>query len=244
MSHETMRPDFDPRIADWLEADPDQAPPETLETVLAAFPSIPQRRASRVPWRFTTMNRFTPIGAAAVIAIVLVGGALIMLRPNGNGVGTVPTASPTASPSPSPSASPASPSASPDSGACSLVTADEAERLAGIQGLGALPTASGTGNETTCIYRDGGGNIVLRVEYTKAGGTGLFESAQNVPGAEAVAGLGDGAVYDPATSTLSFVKGDSFVTVFAGAFSQPEANRLALEQAIAELAVERVTPTP
>lgn len=241
MSHEMMRPDFDPRIADWLEADPDHAPPETLEAVLAAFPSIPQRRASRVPWRFTTMNRFMPIGAAAVIAIVVVGGALLMLRPNGSGVGTSPTASPSASP---PSASPASPSASPDLAACSLVTADEAERIAGIQGLGALPTASGAGNKTNCIYLDGGGNVVLRVEYTKAGGSGLFESAQNTPGVEVVADLGDGAVFDPATTTLSFLKGDSLVTLFAGAFTQPASSRLAIERAIAELAVERVTPTP
>ena len=65
-----------------------------------------------------------------------------------------------------------------------------------------------------------------------------------MPGAEAVAGLGYGAVYDPATSTLSFLKGDFFVTVFAGAFSQPKANRLATERVIAELAVERVTTAP
>ena len=242
MSNETMRPDFDPRIAVWLEADPDHAPRETLETVLAAFPSIPQRRASRVPWRFTTMNRFMPIGAAAVIAIVLVGGALIMLRPNGSGVGTSPTASLTASPTPS--ASPATPSASPGSGACSLVTADEAESVAGIVGLGALPTESGAGNETTCIYRDGGGNIVLRVAYTKSGGTALFEAAQNAPGVEAAADLGDGAVFDPATSTLSFMKGDALVTIVAGTSSQAPASRLATERAVAELAVDRVTPTP
>jgi hypothetical protein len=242
MSNETMRPDFDPRIADWLEADPDHAPRETLETVLAALPSIPQRRASRVPWRFATMNRFMPIGAAAVIAIVLVGGALIMLRPNGNGVGTTPTASPTVSPSSS--ASPATPTSSPDLAACSLVTADEAESLAGIMGLGALPTASGAGNETTCIYRDGGGNIVLRVEFTRSGGGLLFEEAQNAPGVEAVADLGDGAVFDPETSTLSFMKGDSLVTIVTGTSSKTPASRLATERAIAELAVERVTPTP
>jgi hypothetical protein len=241
MSRETMRPEFDQRIADWLEADPDHAPPETLETVLAAFPSIPQRRATRVPWRLTTMTRFMPIGAAAVIAIVLAGGALLMLRPNTSNVGTAPTASPSASPS---SAPPASPSPSPDRAACTLVTADEAERVAGIEGLGALPTASGAGNETTCIYRDGGGNIVLRIEYTKVGGGGLFESAQNVPGVEVVAELGDGAVFDPATSTLSVLKGDSLVSIFAGAFTLPATSRLAIERAIAELAVERVTPAP
>ena len=43
MNH--LDPAFDPRIADWLEADPDRAPREVLDTVLAALPSIPQRRA-------------------------------------------------------------------------------------------------------------------------------------------------------------------------------------------------------
>ena len=40
-------PDFDQRIADWLEEDPDQAPREAMATVFAAYPSIPQRRAWR-----------------------------------------------------------------------------------------------------------------------------------------------------------------------------------------------------
>ena len=62
MSRIPASPDFEPRIADWLEADPDLAPPEVLATVLAAFPSIPQRRASRVPRRFQTMNRFASSG--------------------------------------------------------------------------------------------------------------------------------------------------------------------------------------
>ena len=36
--------DFDQRIADWLEDDPNLAPLQAIETVLAAYPSIPQRR--------------------------------------------------------------------------------------------------------------------------------------------------------------------------------------------------------
>ena len=39
--------DFDQRIADWLEDDPNLAPSQVLETVLAAYPSIPQRRTVR-----------------------------------------------------------------------------------------------------------------------------------------------------------------------------------------------------
>ena len=82
MSRTPADPDFEPRIADWLEDDPDHAPAAVLGTVLAAFPSIPQRRASRVPWRFQPMNRFALVGAAAaVVAAVGVGGAAPRLPP-------------------------------------------------------------------------------------------------------------------------------------------------------------------
>ena len=62
MSRYPTDPDFEPRVADWLEADPDLAPAPVLSTVLAAFPSIPQRRASRVPWRFQSMSTIRQAG--------------------------------------------------------------------------------------------------------------------------------------------------------------------------------------
>ena len=40
-------PRFEPRIADWLMADPEIAPTQILETVASALPSIPQRRGLR-----------------------------------------------------------------------------------------------------------------------------------------------------------------------------------------------------
>ena len=92
MTRRLPSPDFDPRIADWLESDPDDAPDLVLETVLAAFPSIPQRRAMRAPWRSFTMNRLALLGAAAALAL-LVGAALVLLKP--------PTAT-VGGPSPSP----------------------------------------------------------------------------------------------------------------------------------------------
>ena len=52
-------PLFEPRIADWLEDDPHAAPDQALDVVLAAFPSIKQRRAWRVPWRVPGMT--TPL---------------------------------------------------------------------------------------------------------------------------------------------------------------------------------------
>jgi len=62
MSRIPMSPDFDQRIADWLEADPSVAPPVVLATVVAAAPSIQQRRAWGVPRRFHTMSRLPSSG--------------------------------------------------------------------------------------------------------------------------------------------------------------------------------------
>jgi hypothetical protein len=113
---QTLDPGFDPRIAEWLEADPDRAPGETLDTILAALPSVPQRRAVRAPWRFPEM--FTParIAVAALIGVLLVGGAFhVFQRPGQSNVG-VPGPSPSPSEAPRPSATQAAsaqPSAQP-----------------------------------------------------------------------------------------------------------------------------------
>jgi hypothetical protein len=107
MSRPLPTPEFDQRIADWLEDDPDNAPEVVLATVLAAYPSIPQRHASRVPWRFRPMTQTTRLLAgAAAIAVIVLGGVLL-LRPGGN---TGPAAPPpNSSPSPSPAATGPSP---------------------------------------------------------------------------------------------------------------------------------------
>jgi hypothetical protein len=108
MNRHALDPGFDPRIADWLEDDPDRAPDAVLETVLAAFPSIPQRRAVRMPWRFPPMTLAARLSAGAIaIAILAVGGVMI-LQPRGPSVGNPASPSPSTS---SPSA-PTSPSAS------------------------------------------------------------------------------------------------------------------------------------
>jgi hypothetical protein len=101
-------PTFDQRIADWLEDDPTLAPPEVLGTILAAFPSIEQRRAWRAPRRFPTMTRYVIPAAAALV--VIIGGALLLPRvvtlPPGNQspspsleqMSSVPTTIPTDAP--------------------------------------------------------------------------------------------------------------------------------------------------
>lgn len=114
MSRTPASPEFDPRIAEWLEHDPDHAPGEVLRTVLAAYPSIPQRRASRAPWRLPPMHRFALLGAAAVtVAVVGAGGLLLASRASGPAAVGTPSVSPSAAPSTSPSASPGSPAQTP-----------------------------------------------------------------------------------------------------------------------------------
>ena len=106
MSRGSMNPGFDQRIADWLEDDQSEAPEAVLTTVLAAFPSIPQRRATRAPWRFPSMSLSARLVAAAIaVAIVAVGGAII-LGPRGGNVASTPSPTPSVAPSPSPLVTP------------------------------------------------------------------------------------------------------------------------------------------
>ena len=102
-------PGFEPRVADWLEEDPTRAPHAVLDTVLAAFPSIPQRRR---PLRFVggraiSMSSFMKLGlAAAAVVAVVAAGSLVLNRANGPTVGA----------SPQPSATPAATQAGPAAG--------------------------------------------------------------------------------------------------------------------------------
>jgi hypothetical protein len=80
---------FDDRLADWLEDDPLQAPPQVLQTVLAAVPSIPQRRAG-IAWRPGPFTLHLQLAAAIVLVVVASVLGLLVLR--GPSVG--PTSSP------------------------------------------------------------------------------------------------------------------------------------------------------
>jgi hypothetical protein len=116
MSEMPIDPDFEPRVADWLEEDSENAPGAVLAIVLAAFPSIKQRRASRVPWRFPSMTTFAKVAIAAVAVIAVGTVGVIALRPAGTGtVGSAPsptpppTPAPTLAPTPSPTVAPSQP---------------------------------------------------------------------------------------------------------------------------------------
>lgn len=96
-------PLFDPRIANWLEEDPYGAPDRALDVVLAAFPSIKQRRAWRVPWRVPNMNGMTRYAVAAAAVVAVAVGGLFILNSGPSGPGNAggqptPTLAPTASP--------------------------------------------------------------------------------------------------------------------------------------------------
>ncbi len=108
MTRTSMDPDFDVRIADWLEDDPDRAPGPVLPTVVAAFPLITQRRPSRLPWRNVNMTRFALVGAAAAaIGVLLVGGTLFMLGRSDQSVGVPSPTRSAPSSAPSDTAAPA-----------------------------------------------------------------------------------------------------------------------------------------
>jgi len=247
MTRRDLSPEFDLRIADWLEDDPDDAPEAVLDTVLAAFPSIPQRRASRVPWRFVTMNRFAQLGAAAAIAIVLVGGAVLVLRPGGNVGGPAPSSSsaPSGSAAPSALSSAAAATSLPSlitaRTACDLLTTTEAAAQA--PGFGAIGVLSGDGADTSCRFANGGGDGIVTVTLTSPGGRAGFTTATAVSGVETIDGLGADAVYDAKTSTLSVAKGDALATILWGSSGDPAATRRAVAMQFARLIVPRLPAT-
>jgi len=82
---------FDNRLADWLEDDPLEAPPQVLETVLAAMPSIPQRRAG-IAWRPRSLAYQRQLAAAAIVVVMVSVLGLLVLRGPSVGPGPSPTA--------------------------------------------------------------------------------------------------------------------------------------------------------
>jgi hypothetical protein len=70
-------PGFEPRVADWLEDGPVQAPRDVMTTVRAALPSVKQRRAL-APWRHPVMSQLTKLAAAAAIVVAVGAGAYLL----------------------------------------------------------------------------------------------------------------------------------------------------------------------
>ena len=73
---------FDDRIAEWLEDDPTDAPPQVLETVLAAMPQISQRRSAPLALpRFMASRRFAAAMAVLAIAALLLAVGAVVVGP-------------------------------------------------------------------------------------------------------------------------------------------------------------------
>jgi hypothetical protein len=127
------RPTFEDRLDDWLEDGPADAPDQLLDTVMAAIPSIPQRRGVlRFPWRTSPMYGFARFVAGVAVAIAVGGAALLIVtRPAPGGIGdrgspppvaasatpgssavVPPPATPVPTPAPTPSPKPTGPTIS------------------------------------------------------------------------------------------------------------------------------------
>ena len=182
--------DFDPRIADWLEDDPNLAPRQAIGHVLAAYPSIPQRRPMGVPRRLTTMTMPIRLATAAVVGVLAVGGAYYLSQPAQPAVGPpAPTSSASPSPAPTPQVS---------------ATADAAESRVGQRpstrsrvpmpqaatrrSPAALCNTSSDQFSQTVLFQDG--PLVIKIQFPPAGCI------------KGVAGLPCGTV-DISTATLS-----------------------------------------
>jgi hypothetical protein len=110
----TSRSDVERVLDRYLAEGGEQVPDRVVDAALDQIDHIPQRRALRVPWRFTDMPSFMKpaLAGAAVIAALVVGGMFLNRGPTDTAGGRpivtpLPSASAPASGSPSPSASPA-----------------------------------------------------------------------------------------------------------------------------------------
>jgi hypothetical protein len=99
---------FDDRLGEWLVDGPTDAPGQLLDSILAAIPSIRQRRSAwRIPLRISPMIGFARLVAGIAIAVGLGTVALfVILRPAPGGIGDQGSPSPAVVPSPTPSATP------------------------------------------------------------------------------------------------------------------------------------------
>src|SRR4029079_17349797 len=140
-------------IADWLEDDPDAAPPQALDVVLAALPPIKQRGAARGACRSLDMSSPLKLAFGARAIAVVVGGVFFLgpWRPATN-VAAPPTASPLASQSAVPATS--APTVAP---------------VTGLPGTFAFRREDGGGNDVFLMQPNRSGLVQLPTDLQRDG---------------------------------------------------------------------------
>jgi hypothetical protein len=90
----------------WIELGPTRAPSHVVDAALLRIESTPQDRDLRIPWRITVMPLPARVAVAAVIGVLLIGGALYAFSPGDRSGVRVPAPSPSVVATPAPSSSP------------------------------------------------------------------------------------------------------------------------------------------
>ena len=98
----------------WIEAGPTQAPDRAVERALLRIATTPQERDLRIPWRPTVMTSPARVAAAAVVGVLVVGGAVTFLNRSGPPGVAGPSPTPSAKASSTPAATASRRSAGPD----------------------------------------------------------------------------------------------------------------------------------
>jgi len=91
----------------WLEIGPTTAPDRAVDAALLRIESTPQERDLRIPWRITVMPMPARVAAAALIGVLLVGGAMFAFSWGGRSSVGAPGPSSSTVSTPSSEASPA-----------------------------------------------------------------------------------------------------------------------------------------
>ena len=79
---------FERSTRDWLELGPIEAPTAVVQAALLEIDSTPQERDLSVLWRFSVSVTPTRATLAAVIGVILIGGAVLLyLGPSSDSVG-------------------------------------------------------------------------------------------------------------------------------------------------------------
>jgi hypothetical protein len=223
----TIDPRFDGAAREWIADGPTRAP---SRAVGAALEQIADLEAGPVPWlrRGPSIVR-SPLGLAmsAAAAILIAVGVLAQIGPFPGFGGVHPAPSPTPTMTPAPTAAALAPSATPFTGACTLMTGEEAEAVTGRFAGPPKPYEAEIEGRSICVIGDSGGEVLVRLSWVRTGGSALFDTAAAATGTEVVEGLGDAAVFNPSTGELHILRGDAWVSIVAHSLGKGDAIALA-----------------